>query len=161
VPLATEPHAATFPADSYWRGETHRLCDRPASLIRLLDELIDLGVQQIVLVAAAPESTGPHTLAPPRLDGRGRLGELVESFEAAIVRDATTTTAGVRIFTIRPAHNPVGPFDFGGGYDDLSQRRHALGELMNRGYEDAYHQFIEPVVGASGEKVGSSVNSHV
>jgi hypothetical protein len=25
---------------------------------------------------------------------------------------------------------------------------------MTRGYEDAYHQFIEPVVGASGEKVG-------
>jgi len=25
---------------------------------------------------------------------------------------------------------------------------------MNRGYEDAYHQFIEPVVGASGERVG-------
>jgi hypothetical protein len=27
---------------------------------------------------------------------------------------------------------------------------------MNRGYEDAYHQFIEPVVGASGERVGKS-----
>jgi len=26
---------------------------------------------------------------------------------------------------------------------------------MNRGYEDAYHQFIEPVVGASGERMGS------
>jgi hypothetical protein len=25
---------------------------------------------------------------------------------------------------------------------------------MSRGYEDAYHQFIEPVVGASGERVG-------
>ena len=25
---------------------------------------------------------------------------------------------------------------------------------MSRGYEDAYHQFIEPVVGASGEQVG-------
>jgi hypothetical protein len=27
---------------------------------------------------------------------------------------------------------------------------------MARGYEDAYHQFIEPVVGASGEKLTSS-----
>jgi hypothetical protein len=25
---------------------------------------------------------------------------------------------------------------------------------MSQGYEDAYHQFIEPVVGASGERVG-------
>ena len=161
IPLATDWHAMTFAADGYWRGETHRVADRPAALIRLIDELIDLGVEQMVVVSAAPELPGPHALASARLDIRGRLGEYLLSSETAIVRDATTTTAGVRIFTIRPAHNPVGPFDFGGGYDDLSQRRHALGELMNRGYEDAYHQFIEPVVGASGEKVGSSVNSHV
>ena len=154
VPLATDWHTVTFAPDGYWRGETHRLSDRPAALIRLIDELIDLGVQQIVLVSAAPESPGPHALAAPRLDGRSRLGEYLQSSEAAIVRDATTTTGGVRIFTLRPAHNPIGPFDFDGGYDDQSRRKQGLGELMSRGYEDAYHQFIEPIVGASGEKVG-------
>jgi hypothetical protein len=154
--LATEWHTVTFAADAYWRGETHRLCDRPASLIRLVDELIDLGVQQIVLVSASATVPGPHALAAPRLDGRARLGEYLESAEAAIVRDATTTTGGVRIFTIRPAHNPIGPFDFHGGYDDRSHRRHGLDELMSLGYEDAYHQFVEPVVGASGERVGKS-----
>ena len=153
IPLATDWHRVTFAADAYWRGETHRLCDRPAGLIRLIDELIDLGVEQIVLVSAAPELPGPHALASPRIDGRGRLGEYLQSAEAAIVRDATTTTGGVRIFTVRPAHNPIGPFDFAGGYDDRSQRRQGLGELISRGYEDAYHQFIEPVVGASGEDV--------
>jgi hypothetical protein len=156
VPLATAWHTVTFAPDAYWRGETHRLGDRPASLIRLIDELIDLGVEQILLVSAAPETPGPHALAAPRLDGRGRLGEYLVSSEAAIVRDATTTTGGVRIFTVRPAHNPIGPFDFNGGYDDRSRRHLGLGELMNRGYEDAYHQFIEPVVGASGERVGSA-----
>ncbi len=155
IPLATDWHSVTFAADGYWRGETHRLCDRPAGLIRLIDELIDLGVEQVLLVSAAPELPGPHALPHPRLDGRGRLGEYLQSTEAAIVRDATTTTGGVRIFTVRPAHNPVGPFDFSGGYDDRSQRRQGLGELMNRGYEDAYHQFIEPVVGASGDRVGN------
>lgn len=155
VPLATGWHAVTFAADGYWRGETHRLCDRPGSLIRLVDELIDLDVQQIVLVTGAAEAPGPHALAEPRQDGRGRLGEYIQSAESAIVRDATTTTGGVRIFTIRPAHNPIGPFDFEGGWDDRSHRRQGLGELMSRGYEDAYHQFIEPVVGASGEKVGT------
>jgi hypothetical protein len=155
VPLATEWHSVTFAPDGYWRGETHRLCDRPASLIRLVDELIDLDVQQIVLVSAAAEAPGPHALAAPRLDGRGRLGEYLVSAESAIVRDATTTTGGVRIFTIRPAHNPIGPFDFAGSYDDRSHRRQGLEELMSRGYEDAYHQFIEPVVGASGERVGN------
>jgi hypothetical protein len=154
VPLATEWHAVTFSPDAYWRGETHRLGDRAASLIRIVDELIDLGVEQIVLVSATPESPGPHALADVRIDGRGRLGEYMQSAEAAILRDATTTTPGVRIFTIRPAHNAVGPFDFRGGYDDRSHRAQPLTELMSRGYEDAYHQFIEPVVGASGERVG-------
>ena len=153
IPLATEWHTVTFAPDAYWRGETHRLGDRPAGLIRLIDELIDLGVEQIVLVSAAPELPGPHALASPRLDGRGRLGEYLQSTEAAVVRDATTTTGGVRIFTVRPAHNPIGPFDFAGGYDDRSHRRQGLGELISRGYEDAYHQFIEPVVGASGDVV--------
>jgi hypothetical protein len=28
---------------------------------------------------------------------------------------------------------------------------------MSLGYEDAYHQFIEPVVGASGDRVGQGM----
>jgi hypothetical protein len=153
VPLATEWHPIAFASDGYWRGETHRLGDRPAGLIRLVDELIDLGAEQIVLVSAAPPPSGPHALAAARLDGRGRLGDYLRSAETAIVHDATTTTAGVRIFTIQPVHNPIGPFDFAGGYDDRSHRGQGLSELISQGYEDAYLQFIDPVVGASGERV--------
>jgi len=156
IPLASEWHRVRFAPDSYWRGETHRLCDRPASLVRLVDELIDLGVEQILLVSAAAESPGPHALAAARIDARGRLGEYLQSAEAAVVRDTTTTTGGVRIFTIRPMHNAIGPFDFAGGYDDRSHRTLPLAELVNGGYEDAYHQFIEPVVGASGERMQSA-----
>jgi hypothetical protein len=156
VPIVTDPHSISFAPDAYWRGETHRLCDRPSSLLRLLDELVGLGVQQMVIVSAAPESPRPHTLSAPRLDARARLGEYLQSSEAAAVHDATRMIAAraPRVFTIRPTHNPVGPFDLGGGYDDRSARSQPLDELMSRGYEDAYHQFIEPVVGASGEKVG-------
>ncbi|HYM22680.1 MAG TPA: hypothetical protein VEU08_05715 [Vicinamibacterales bacterium] len=157
VPTLTDWTLATFSPESYWRGETHRLCDRPAALVRLLDELIELGVEQMVLVSAAPESPGPHALSPPRIDWRGRAGEYLQSAEAAAVRDATTTTGGVRIFTITPAHNPVGPFDFAGARDDRSDRLQGLAELMARGYEDAYHQFIEPVVGASGERLTTAL----
>jgi hypothetical protein len=155
VPLATDSHRLTFAADAYWRGETHRLCDRPESLARVLEELTAVGVEQLLIVSAAPESPGPHALAAERLDGRGRIGEYLQSAEAAAVGDATRRTAasGARIFTIRPAHNPIGPFDFSGGFDDRSDRRQPLAELMNRGYEDAYHQFIEPVVGASGDRM--------
>jgi len=96
VPLATEWHTVTFAPDAYWRGETHRLGDRPGSLIRIVDELIELGVEQIVLVSAAPESPGPHALADVRLDGRGRLGEYVQSSEAGVQRDATTDSTSSR-----------------------------------------------------------------
>jgi hypothetical protein len=160
IPLATDPHQIRFAPDAYWRGETHRLCDRPASLERVLEELTALAVEQVVLVSAAPESPGPHTLAQSRLEGRARLGEYLQSSEAATVRDVIEKPRehGPRIYAIRPPHNPVGPFDFAGGFDDRSDRRQPLAELMSRGYQDAYHQFIEPVVGASGERVGESRN---
>jgi hypothetical protein len=78
---------------------------------------------------------------------------MVASLEAAATRDAIEQ-ARVRfdgIFPICPAHNPVGPLDFTGAYDQASDRHQTLAELMERGYEDAYRQFIEPVVGASGD----------
>jgi hypothetical protein len=155
VPVVSEPRSMTFTPESYWRGETHRLCDRPASLTRILQELIDLGAEQIVVVSAAADTRGPHALAAPRLDGRGRFGEYLQSAETATVRDATRLAAAtsVRLFTIRPAHNPIGPFDFASAFDDRSDRRPGLDEVMARGYEDAYHQFIEPVVGASGDEL--------
>ena len=59
------------------------------------------------------------------------------------------------LYVIRPAHNPVGPLDFGGVYDERSDRRYAVAELVDRGYEDAYRQFIEPVVAASGERMAA------
>ncbi len=155
VPLATDPRSIAFAPDAFWRGETHRLCDRPASLARLVEELVLLDVEQIVLVSASPATSRPHALAPARLDGRGRIGEYLQSSEAAVARDVLRAglDAGRRMFFIAPAHNPVGPFDFAGGFDDRSDRPQPLAELMSRGYEDAYHQFIEPVVGASGERV--------
>ncbi|MDR1990026.1 MAG: hypothetical protein LBQ09_07330 [Acidobacteriaceae bacterium] len=156
LPVVTEYHATTFTTDSYWRGETHRLCDRVGSLPRLVDELAAMGVAQIVLVAAAPEPGGPHTLSASPIAGRARVGEFLRSEEAAAIHDALATASrcGVQVFTIRPEHNPVGPLDFDGSFDERSSRRHVVDELIALGYEDAYRQFIEPVVGASGETVG-------
>jgi hypothetical protein len=155
-PIATDCHVIRFGADSYWRGESHRLCDRPSSLPRILEELDALGVEQTIVVSSAPESPGPHALKEPRLEPRARLGEYLQSSEVAVLRDVREQADrnGVRLFTVRPSHNPTGPFDFAGGFDDRSDRSLPLTELMGRGYEDAYHQFIEPIVGASGERVG-------
>ena len=58
------------------------------------------------------------------------------------------TRSGSRgCFVIQPLHNPIGPLDFEGTYDERSDRNQSLGELIDRGYEDAYRQFVEPVVG--------------
>jgi hypothetical protein len=156
VPLATDTRATTFAVDGYWRGETHRLCDRPSSLVRLIRELGFLGVEQIVLVSDAPEPSRPHSLPPERLEGRARIGEYLRSFEAAVVDDVIRQSgrSTPRLFVIRPSHNPIGPFDFAGVFDVVSDRWATLHELMGRGYEDAYRLFIEPMVGGSGERVG-------
>jgi hypothetical protein len=158
LPLATEFHDLQYSPESYWRGERHRVSDRLSALDRIVDELVALGVEQIVLVSAAPEPRGPHELGRPRIDGRGRVGEVLQSSEAAVVRDvlARSGADGPRIYPIYPSHNPVGPLDFSGAIDERSARKQGLSELMNRGYEDAYRQFVEPVVGASGDRVGQA-----
>jgi hypothetical protein len=151
--LGTDPYLITFGPDTYWRGETHRLADRPGGIARVLEELYAAGVSQVIVVSAVAVAMTPHRLVSPGLNLRQRAGEAVASAEAAAVRDAIEQ-ARLRfdgIFSICPAHNPVGPLDFAGAYDQASDRRHTLSELMERGYEDAYRQFIEPVVGASGD----------
>ncbi|MGE0447382.1 MAG: hypothetical protein AB7P99_19325, partial [Vicinamibacterales bacterium] len=155
LPVACDPHLVPFGGDSYWRGETHRLCDRPGAVMRLLEELSAAGVTQAIVVSAVAPADAPHRLAPPRLDLRHRLGDFLAAAEAAALRDALEN-ARLRfdaIYVTSPAYNPVGPFDFAGAYDAASDRWHTLAEVIDRGYEDAYHQFIEPVVGASGEQL--------
>lgn len=154
-PVGCDLHPITFAPDSFWRGETHRFCDRPGLIERLLSELAAAGVTQAIVVNAASPVSAPHRLASPRFDTRGRLGEFLAAAECAAVQQALDAS-GARfeaLYLICPAHNPVGPFDFAGAYDDASDRRHSLFELMERAYEDAYRQFIEPAVGASGEQL--------
>ena len=159
VPGLTDPALARFTPESYWRGEVHRLIDRPASLSRLLEEAAAAGAEQLILVSASAEPPGPHELARPRLDPLGRLSDHASSMEAAAMRDAVRHVQHRfrAVYQIRPSHNPVGAFDLAGAYDERSDRRHPLSELMERGYEDAYRDFIEPVVAASGENLTTDV----
>ena len=154
-PVACDPFLLTFDTDGYWRGETHRLCDRPGATTRLLEELAAAGVSQVIIVSAAVAPAAPHRLAAARLEPRHRLGEFLAAAEAASLRDARDI-ARLRfdsVFVISPAHNSIGPFDLAGAYDEASDRWTDVVELMDRASEDAYRQFIEPVVGASGEQL--------
>ena len=159
-PLACDPQLIAFAPDGYWRGETHRLCDRPGAVSRLLEELASAGVTQVVIVTAVSPVPAPHRLRAARIDVRQRLGDFLAAAEAAALRDAIEM-ARLRfdsVYLICPSHNPVGAFDFSGAYDEASDRRQDLPELMDRAYEDAYRQFIEPVVGASGEHLARAAS---
>jgi hypothetical protein len=153
LPVVTEPGLVQFPAEGFWRGEAHRICDRPGTLTRLLEEVAGAGVRQVILVTASPDAIGPHVLGPRHVTPRGRLGEFLAASQGAAVRDALHAAQPWfdAVYVIRPSHNPLGPLDLGGAFDERSERRHGLVELIDRGYEDAYRQFVEPVVGASGE----------
>jgi hypothetical protein len=113
------------------------------------------GAEQVILVSASSPEANAHQLGTGREEIRGRAGEYLASFEAASLRDALEQFDGrfAGLFVIRPVHNPLGPLDFAGVYDERSDRTQALSELVDRGYEDAYRQFIEPVVGAGGERM--------
>jgi len=152
-PMLCDPQLVTFASDSFWRGETHRLCDRPGAVERLLEEVAEAGATQAIVVTAVASASAPHRLRTPRLDVRGRFGEFQSVSESTALRDALETLAPRfdSVYVIQPGHNPIGPFDLSGAYDEASDRQQELSELMERAYEDAYRQFIEPVVGASGE----------
>jgi hypothetical protein len=148
-----EPYPIAFAPDSYWRGETHRACDRPGAIHRLLEEVAAAGARQAIVVSAVAPADAPHHLRAPRLDVRGRFGEAEHGAEAVALRDALEALSMHfdALYVIQPGHNPIGPYDVTGAYDEASDRRQNLSELVERAYEDAYRQFIEPVVGASGE----------
>jgi hypothetical protein len=157
-PVGCDPALVTFSIDSLWRGETHRLCDRPAASNRLLEEVAAAGVSQVIVVSAVAPMHQPHALSAPRLDPQHRLGDFLAAAESTALRDAAEM-ARLRfdaLFMVHPTHNALGPFDLRGVYDEASDRRLELTELIERGYEDAYRQFIEPVVGASGEQLASA-----
>jgi len=157
LPVATDPHLITFASEGPWRGETHRLGDRPGALARVFEEVAAAGAEQVIVLAATPRVGRPHELTAGRGDVRGHAGEQLAAFESAGLRDVLEQFAGrfAGIYVVRPEHNPVGPFDFAGVHDDRSDRRYTVFELVDRGYEDAYRQFIDPVVGLSGERIQS------
>ena len=155
LPVLSEAHAVTFPLEGFWQGETHRLADRLGLIARVLDEVAAAGVRQVLLVSAAAERAVPHRLVTRSLTLRSRVAEYLASEEVASIGDAVSSRTGQfdSLFRIVPSHNPVSPLDFGGIHDERSDRTYPLTELIDRGYEDAYRQFIDPIVGASGERL--------
>ena len=103
------------------------------------------------MVCPDSDRSAPHRLTRPTGSLRSRVSEHLSAAETTAVRDAVALHKKrfKGLFLVQPLHNPIGPLDFDGTYDERSDRNQNLGELMDRGYEDAYRQFVEPVVGGS------------
>lgn len=153
--VGAAPHPLVFPSEGYWAGESHRACDRPGMLLRLLAELDRVDATQVIVVSAAAPQARPFRLPTPPVDPRARLGEYMMAAEAASFDDAVIWARERfdAVFTVSPEHNPIGPFDFGSAYDEGADRVRASRELLDHGYRDAHRQFIDPVVGAGGEQM--------
>lgn len=149
LPVLTEPHLIAFSPESYWKGESHRICDRIGAVPRLLEELAAAGVEQVIVVCPDADRSAPHRLSKPSGSLRSRVSEHLAAAETTVIRDAAVSYKKrfKGLFLIQPIHNPIGALDFEAAYDERSDRYQNLGELIDRGYEDAYRQFIEPVLG--------------
>lgn len=154
LPGVCPPVPVSFGVSTFWQGETHRMTDRAGLASRLLEEVAAAGAAQVIVVTAAPEADGPHRLRPVRRDYRGTVGEHLAAAERLSVDDAIRYV-GHRfqsVYQIRPTHNPCTPIDTTGADDAQSDRQMTPDELLQRGYEDAFRQFIGPVVGASPDR---------
>ncbi len=149
--VVTDPHPVVFSPESYWKGETHRICDSPSGVGRLLHELAVAGVEQVIVVAASDDRSAPHRLSRPAGGLHGRVAEYLSAAEATALRGAVAMHAGrfARIFVVQPTHNPIRPLDLDGVYDERSDRFQRVEELVDRGYQDAYRQFIDQLEPAS------------
>ena len=163
LPGVCQPHACGFAAEA--SGAASRIAcrsRRPASA-RLLEEAAAAGVEQLILVVTPRPSRRRRTrLRPPAIRRARPVGEQLASTESAACADAVAHLQHAHfhaVFVIRP--------DAQSGAAARSRRRRttsgpiartSLAELIERGYEDAYRLFIEPVLGAAGEQSGGGTD---
>jgi hypothetical protein len=172
-PVAMPLRRVAFPKGAVHAGETHRLTD--ASLVPGcgIEEALLAGAEQVVVVTGAPEQAGPHTRRRgplARIDATlraleqqaaaeieatertnrivGTLGHRVSGGRGAWEDPATGQVAReVDLWVIRPHRRTLGPAELDGASDPATEVRKTPEDLVERGFRDAYRQFIEPVVG--------------
>jgi hypothetical protein len=172
-PMAMPLRRMTFPKGAVHAGETHRLTD--ASLVSGcgIQEALDAGAEQVVVVTGAPEEAGPPTRrrgplaridatlraleqqAATEIEAIERTNRIVSSLghrapggRGAWEDPATGQVAReVDLWAIRPHRRTLGPTELDGARDPATEVLQTTDDLVERGFRDAYRQFIEPVVG--------------
>lgn len=174
-PLIAPALRMAFPRGGIFPGETHRLTD--ASLVSGsgLQEALDAGAEQVILVSGSPEQAGlrprrrgPRALADAALAALERQA-LERDVEAAERLNRMVRTLGhvaedgarawedpatgklhreFALYVVRPASRALGPLELDGALDPATEVEQTLKDLVEQGYHDAYRLFVEPVVGA-------------
>ena len=164
----------SFPRGGLHAGETHRLTEATLLGGCGISEAVAAGAEQMLVVSATPEAS---PLPARRRGADARVNGVLAALErAAVSRELHETerlnrvveTLGHRtsdggrawqdpatgrlyrdlaLYVIRPGRRALLPLDLDGARDPATEVVETTGDLLQRGYEDAYRLFVEPVVG--------------
>jgi hypothetical protein len=177
LPSLTGPvRRVSFPRGGWHSGETHRVTEATLLGGAGISEAIAAGAEQIIVVSGTPEAS---VVSPRRRGARARINGALAALErAAVDRELAeaerlnrvvetlghrTSDGGrawqdpargrvfrdVALYVVRPARRALLPLELDGARDPATDVVETVGDLLQRGYEDAYRLFVEPVVGAA------------
>ena len=174
-PMAMPLRRVSFPKGAVHAGETHRLTDASFAPGCGIADAIAAGAEQVIVVTGVPEEPSPLAR---RRGPLARIDATLRSLEAQAAREIHETertnrmvaslgqrAAGGRaawqdpatgrlfgeidLWVIRPERRTLGPMELDGARDPATEVLQTADDLVELGFRDAYHQFVEPVVGQS------------
>jgi hypothetical protein len=177
LPSITGPvRRVDFPRGGLHSGETHRLTEATLLGGCGISEAVAAGAEQVIVVSGTPES---GVAAARRRGARARINGVLAALERAAVDrelaeaqrlNRVVETLGhrtgdggrawqdpatgrvykdVSLYLVRPARRSLLPLELDGARDPATEVVETVQDLVQRGYEDAYRLFVEPVVGAA------------
>ncbi len=176
-PLVAPVQRVAFPKGGLHGGETHRLTDATLVSGCGLGEALAAGAEQVLVVSPTPEQQAPPARRRgPRAQADGALtllerqaverdvaqAERINRMVQTLGHDSATGRAWqdpatgrlyreFALYLVRPERRGLGPLEWDGARDPATEVLETPDDLIERGYKDAYRQFVEPVVGAGPE----------
>ncbi len=174
-PFASPLRRILFPKGAVHAGETHRLTDATFVGGCGIAEAVAAGAEQVIVVTGVPDRVsslarrrGPlarldasmrtlETHAAREIEDVFRLNRVVATLGSRTAegrgewQDPATgeTQREVDLWVIRPGRRTLGPMELDGVRDPSTEVMQTTADLLELGFRDAYHQFVEPVVGQS------------
>jgi antitoxin (DNA-binding transcriptional repressor) of toxin-antitoxin stability system len=177
LPSLTGPvRRVAFPRGGLHAGETHRVTEATLLGGCGISEAVAAGAEQVIVVSGTPEAS---LVSSRRRGARARINATLAALERAAVDrelaeaerlNRVVETLGhrtgdggrawqdpatgrvykdVALYVVRPARRSLMPLELDGARDPATDVVESVHDLVQRGYEDTYRLFVEPVVGAA------------